>query len=196
MVAAGFVLAGGKSRRMGRDKALLPHHGRPLIAHVAGTVERGLGSKAEYGSGPVAIVGHPDRYGDLGYRVLADIHPNCGALGGIVTALSASTTDWNLVVACDMPNLTEADLARLLDRAAASGGRCIAGRGPSGEAEPLCAVYHRDCLPIFTRALRAKRFKMREILPELEPDLVDLPAESLANLNTPHEWMAFEEQLG
>lgn len=186
---------------MGRDKALLLYRGRPLIAHVAGTVERGLGSKAWYGSGPVAIVGHPDRYGDLGYRVLADMHANCGPLGGIVTALSVTAADWNLVVACDMPNLTEADLGRLLDCAAASRGRCVAGqgmtaRGPSGEAEPLCAVYHRDCLPILTRALRAKRFKMKEILPELDPDLVDVPAQSLANLNTPEDWMAFEEQPG
>jgi len=196
MVAAGFVLAGGESRRMGRDKALLSHHGRPLIAHVAGTVERGLGSKAEYGSGPVAIVGHPDRYRDLGYRVLADMHANCGPLGGIVTALTASAAEWNLVVACDMPNLTEADLARLLDRAEASQQQVVAARGPSGEAEPLCAVYHRDCLPVLTRALRAKRFKMKEILQELDPDLVDIPAQSLANLNTLEEWLAFEEQPG
>src|SRR5271166_6204295 len=126
MVAAGFVLAGGESRRMGRDKALLLYRGRPLIAHVAGTVEKGLGSQACCGSGPVAIVGHPDRYGDLGYRVLADIHANCGPLGGLVTALSASGADWNLAVACDMPNLTEADLGRLLHSAPASRGRCIA----------------------------------------------------------------------
>ncbi|HMD51059.1 MAG TPA: molybdenum cofactor guanylyltransferase [Bryobacteraceae bacterium] len=196
MVAAGFVLAGGESRRMGRDKALLLYRGRPLIAHVAGTVEKGLGSQAWCGSGPVAIVGHPDRYADLGYRVLADIHANCGPLGGIVTALNASAAAWNLVVACDMPNLTVTNLGSLLDRAAASQGRCVAARGPSGEAEPLCAIYHRDCLAVLTRALRVKRFKMKEILPELEPDLVDLPAESLANLNTPEEWMALEEQPG
>jgi molybdenum cofactor guanylyltransferase len=56
MVAAGFVLAGGSSRHMGRDKAMLPYRGRPLIAHVAETVEKVL-----YGSGHAAIVGQPDR---------------------------------------------------------------------------------------------------------------------------------------
>src|SRR5579862_3839386 len=108
MVAAGFVLAGGRSRRMGRDKALLPYRGAPLIAHVAGTVEKVLDD-----SGHVAIVGAPDRYRDLGYRVLADLFPGCGPLGGIVTALSLAESDWNLIVACDMPNLDPADLRKL-----------------------------------------------------------------------------------
>src|SRR5277367_1066850 len=128
MVAAGFVLAGGRSRRMGRDKAMLPYRGRPLIAHVAETVEKVL-----YGSGHATIVGQPDRYRDLGYRVLADLYPDCGPLGGIVTALQQSAADWNLVVACDMPNLAEADLRELLDRTAATRARSIAAQGPSGE---------------------------------------------------------------
>lgn len=196
MAAAGFVLAGGKSRRMGRDKAMLPFHGRPLIAHVAGTVEKALGKEARFGSGRVAIVGEPDRYRDLGYRVLADIHKDCGPLGGIVTALTASPFDWNLVAACDMPNLEPADLRKLVERSPTSGTLCIAAQGPSGEAEPLCAIYHRDCLPVLTRALHDKRLKLKEVLPELHPELVALPARSLANLNTPEEWMAFEEQPG
>jgi molybdopterin-guanine dinucleotide biosynthesis protein A len=56
MVAAGFVLAVGRGRRMGRDKTMLPYRGRPPIAHVAETVEKAL-----YGSGHAAIVGQPDR---------------------------------------------------------------------------------------------------------------------------------------
>lgn len=176
---------------MGRDKALLPYRGRPLIAHAAETVEKVL-----YGSGHAAILGQPDRYRDLGYRVLADLYPGCGPLGGIVTALKLSAADWNLVIACDMPNLAEADLRQLLDRTAASQARCIAAQGPSGEAEPLCAVYHRDCLPVLMRALQSKRLKLREILQELDLELAPLAAESLANLNTPEEWIAFEEQPG
>jgi molybdenum cofactor guanylyltransferase len=196
MAAAGFVLAGGRSRRMGRDKAMLPYRGRPLIAHMAETVEKALGREARSGSGHVAIVGEPDRYRDLGYRVLADIYEDCGPLSGIVTALSESPADWNLVVACDMPNLEAADLCKLAGRTLNSSGKCIAARGPSGEAEPLCAMYHRDCLPILTRALHDKRLKLKEVLPELKPELVTLAAESLANLNTPEEWMAFGGQRG
>jgi molybdenum cofactor guanylyltransferase len=191
MVAAGFVLAGGQSRRMGRDKALLPYRGGPLIAHVAGIVEKVLGD-----SGHMAIVGEPDRYRYLDYRVLADLFPGCGPLGGIVTALSLQESDWNLVVACDMPNLEPADLRKLLDRAERFEGLCIAAQGPSSEGEPLCALYHQKCLPVFLRALEEKRFKLKDILPELEPALVPLAAPSLANLNTPEEWIAFEEQPG
>ena len=196
MAAAGFVLAGGRSRRMGRDKALLPYCGRPLIAHVAGTVEKALGREGRSDSGHVAIVGEPDRYRDLGYRVLADIYENSGPLGGIVTALTAGLADWNLVVACDMPNLEPADLRKLADQISASGAQCIAAVGPSGEAEPLCALYHRDCLPILTRALHDKRLKLKDVLRELRPEFVTLAAESLANLNTPEDWMAFEGQRG
>jgi molybdopterin-guanine dinucleotide biosynthesis protein A len=196
MAAAGFVLAGGRSRRMGRDKAMLPYRGRPLIAHVAGTVEKALGKEAWFGSGPVAIVGEPDRYRNLGYRVLADIYQNCGPLGGIITALSESPADWNLVVACDMPNLDPAALRMLVERSSNRIALCVAAEGPSGEAEPLCAIYHRDCLPIFTRALHDKRLKMKDILRELQPELAALPARSLANLNTPEEWMASEEYTG
>ena len=170
---------------------MLPNRGRPLIAHVAGTVEKVLG-----GSGHVAIVGEPDRYRDLGYRVLADLHADCGPLGGILTALSLGESDWNLVVACDMPNLETAHLRKLLDRTLGSGIDCVAGQGPSGQAEPLCAVYHRNCLATLTRALHQGRLKLREILPELDLELVALPASSLANLNTPEEWIAFEERPG
>jgi len=194
MAAAGFVLAGGRSRRMSRDKAMLPYRGRPLIAHVAGTVEKALGKETWFGSGPVAIVGEPDRYRNLGYRVLADIHENCGPLGGIITALSASPVDWNLVVACDMPNLDPEDLRMLVERSSNRTALCIAAEGESREAEPLCAIYHRDCLPILRRALHDKKLKMKDVLRELHPEFVALPAESLANLNTPEEWTAFEEQ--
>ena len=132
---------------MGRDKAMLPYRGRPLIAHVAETVEKVL-----YGSGHAAIVGQPDRYRDLGYRVL--------------------------------------------DRPAATRARSISAQGSWGETEPRCAVYHRDSLPVLMGALRAKRLKLREALPELELELASLATESLANLNTPEEWIGFEEQPG
>jgi molybdopterin-guanine dinucleotide biosynthesis protein A len=176
---------------MGRDKALLPYRGGPLVGHVAGIVRDALG-----GLGPVAILAEPDRYRDLGYPVYPDLFPDCGPLGGVVTALKLSASDLNLVVACDMPMLSAASLRTLLARAFASGARATAARCPAGEPEPLCAVYHRHCLGALERAILDKRFRMKTLLLELQPDLVDFPPDSLANMNTPEQWMEFEGQPG
>lgn len=187
MAPSGFVLAGGRSRRMGRDKALLPYRGRVLVAHVAAVLQEALGPPAG-----IAILGDPDCYRDLGYPVHADLIPNCGPLGGIVTALRLTETDWNLVVACDMPGLTASNLRMLAQRAAESQAHCIAASGPTGDPEPLCAVYHRRSLVALDRALHDKRLKMKDLLPELQLESVPFPAAALANVNTPEEWTQFQ----
>jgi len=170
---------------MGQDKALLQFQGTPLILHVAGAVLAAAGS--------VVLVGDPERYGFLGYPVVRDVLPDRGPLGGIYTALRASTTDWNLVVACDMPGISAQVLTALLDRAASSSGRCVTAQGNSGEREPLCAVYHRDCLPVLASALRDKRFRMKDLVKELDAEAQVVEPAALANVNTPAEWKEFEE---
>jgi molybdenum cofactor guanylyltransferase len=187
MQASGFVLAGGGSTRMGRDKALLPYHGTTLVEHVASAVQAASGSAA-------TIIGDPDRYRCFGYPVVADQVPGCGPLSGVYTALSVTSTDWNLVVACDMPAITATTLRKLLEHATVSGRSCVAAVGPSGEPEPLCAVYHRRCLLVLDRAIREKQFKMRDLLPSLEVELWTVDAASVANVNTPAEWGAFQEK--
>ncbi len=91
---------------MGRDKALLPYRGVTLVEHMAQAVHAAAGS--------VALIGDPVRYSSLGYPVYPDKFAGCGPLGGIYTALSVSSTDWNLIVACDMPGVTAEVLQVLL----------------------------------------------------------------------------------
>ncbi len=170
---------------MGRDKALLPYRGTTLLDHVARSVQEAAGS--------VALIGDPVRYSRFGYPVYRDEHPGCGPLGGIHTALSISATDWNLVVACDMPGISVKVLHALLERASEYGGSCVIATGPRGEPEPLCAVYHRRCLPAVTRAIREKRFRMRDLVAEFEVDAKLVDAAALANVNTPTEWDEFQE---
>ena len=169
---------------MGQDKALLQFQGATLISHVARAVEEAAGS--------VVLVGNPERYGFLGYPVVRDTLPGRGPLGGIYTALKISTTDWNVVVACDMPGISVPVLTALLDVAAKSRGRCVTAVGKSGP-EPLCAVYHRDCLPVLASALRDKRFKMKDLVKELDAEAQVVEPVALANVNTPAEWKEFEE---
>src|SRR5665213_1694187 len=109
MTRAGFVLAGGASRRMGRDKALLPLGGGTMVEQIAARVLRVTGN--------VTLIGSPEKYGHLGLPVVADEIENCGPLGGLYTALRLSQAEWNVVVACDMPDVTELFLGALLDAA-------------------------------------------------------------------------------
>jgi molybdopterin-guanine dinucleotide biosynthesis protein A len=179
--ASGFVLAGGKSSRMGRDKALLPHNGTPLAGHVARQVLSAAGE--------VTVIGDPDRYFRLGFAVVGDLIEPCGPLGGIFTALTVSGRDWNLVAACDMPRIDPRDLIRLLKLAGQGEGGCVIPRDAGGKSHPLCAVYHRSCLPAITRAIRERRLKVTEVLGDLRPVFAPVsdPA-SLTNINTPEDW--------
>ncbi len=93
------------------------------------------------------MIGDPDKLGHLGLRVFPDELPSCGPASGIYTALRVSDTDWNLVVACDMPAVSADLLRELLRRAETAERNCVAATGPYGQPEPLCAVYHRRCLP-------------------------------------------------
>lgn len=167
---------------MGRDKALLPLGGATLAGQVASRVMAAIGN--------VLLIGWPERYRELGYPVIADQVEGCGPIGGVYTALSVTPADWNLIVACDMPALTVPFLDQLLRRAATSPADCIVPRTPSG-LDPLCAVYHRRCLPALSSAIQGKLFKMQDLLSviRIEAWTVSDPA-PLANVNTPQEWKA------
>jgi molybdopterin-guanine dinucleotide biosynthesis protein A len=186
MVAAGFVLAGGASTRMGRDKALLAYRGTPLLEHIASVVQQAAGE--------VVIIGDPGRYAQLGYRIYPDRVPHCGPIGGLYTALSVTTHDWNLVVACDMPLLSLDVCDNLIVRCSRSAAACIAAMGGRGEPEPLCAVYHRRCQPALERAIQEKRFRMGDLMRELEVETVRVDPSVLANVNTPAEWAQLENR--
>lgn len=181
---AGFVLVGGRSTRMGRDKALLPWKGTTLAQYVARIVATTCGS--------AALVGNTRLHVALGYPIVEDYYPGYGPIGGIVSALRASTAPWSLIVGCDMPGLTIAALLRLLDVAANASSGCIAAVGPRGE-EPLCAAYHRDCLPALEKAIAAGQLKMKEALRGLlVTPAAGIDPSCLVNVNTPEE---FEAQL-
>jgi len=177
---AGFVLTGGRSSRMGRDKALLPIDGSVLVERTAEVVRAAAGS--------VTLIGAPGRYAHLGLPVLPDLVPDGGPLCGLHTALKITRADWNLVVACDMPGLTVAFLGDLLAAAQQLGGACLAPQTDSG-LHPLCAVYHRRSADAVEFAIQHKSFKMHDLLKSL--GAVSWPvadASLLENVNTPLEW--------
>ena len=172
---------------MGRDKALLPYGQTTLLDHVARTVLEAAGD--------VELIGDPAKYGGLGYRIHSDQIPGCGPLSGLYTALRVTRSDWNLVVACDMPGISAAILCSLLEAAPESGADCVAAEGSPGRPEPLCAVYHRRCLPAVSRAMHDKRLKMHDLIEELELRVVPVASSAIANVNTPADWADLEETL-
>lgn len=182
---AGFVLAGGSSSRMGRDKAGLPFRGRKLIEHIAAAVAEAAGS--------VTLIGPPERYRELGFPVVPDRRPGLGPLGGIHTALSVSTAAWNLIAACDLPAISVDFLRDLKIAAEASEGDCLIPAGPSGRLEPLCAAYHSRCREAIGAALERGVRKVTDGLAGLRISTWNVRESSwFQNVNTPEEWAFFQ----
>ena len=177
---AGFVLAGGRSSRMGRDKALLPFRNATLVEHIAAQVLAAAGN--------VTLIGPPERYPSLACPVVADRVPDHGPLGGLHTALAITPADWNLIVACDMPDVTADFLAALLEAAESADTDCLVPETSFGR-EPLCAVYHRRCLPAVERAVANKLLKMQDFVSTLRFRSWPVSDSSpLKNINRPEEW--------
>lgn len=140
-----FVLAGGASSRMGRDKALLPLNGRPLIEHA-------LHKLRALGLSPRIVGSRPDLASFA--PVIPDSVAHAGPLGGIQAALAASDTEMNLFLAVDLPLLPVSFLRWILDRAATTQALATVPL-LQGRPQPLCAVYSRALLPHIHRSLTA-----------------------------------------
>jgi molybdopterin-guanine dinucleotide biosynthesis protein A len=185
---AGWVLVGGRSSRMGADKALIEIGNRPLATGVAAEIGKVCGS--------VSLVGDPERYGTLGLPVIPDRFPGQGPLAGIEAALGATSIEWNLIVACDMPALDVSILTALFETAAAEDGDCAAPAYSDGRIEPLCTVFHARCHAVILGALEAGTRKVTQALasPLLKVRYVAVASpDSFANLNTPEELKRYRD---
>ena len=171
-----WILVGGRSSRMGSDKARAEVEGRALalrVADLAATV-----------CGTVSLIGDPAKYSDLGLPVIADRFPGEGPLAGIEAALNASATDENLILACDLPSINPAVFKELFE----AGGNCAVPRHDNGHVEPLCSVWRKSCHPIVLSALEAGIRKVTEVLPLVAVRYVRVTDPSaFANLNTPED---------
>ena len=180
---------------MGWDKGLLDFGGVPLIVHTVRLIDPLVAG--------VTVVGSPRRYAAMGLRAIPDQNAadqgsknsRRGPLAGIATALAATRSSWNLIVACDLPYLSEAWLDWLLSRAIRSHGQVVIPRTARG-LEPLAAVYRRECGgPIATALARGVR-KVTDAIEEFRLDVVyhrdwrrfDSRAVVLKNMNTPGDY--------
>ncbi len=183
--ATAFILAGGKSTRMGSDKALLEFEGESLLARTL--------LKAQAVAGRVCIVGSRDKF-ELFGPVIEDEYTERGPLAGIHAALQATTTDLNLMLAVDMPLLPESALKYLLDQARACDDVVVVPR-VNGFYQTLCAVYRREFAALAEETLRAGNNKIDplyartsvRVVEEAELAEVDIVPAMFENLNTPQD---------
>ena len=193
--AAAFILAGGVSSRMGREKGLLEFGGEPLIVRTARLVEPFVSE--------VTVIGPPERYDVLGLRVIADQNFRGRQakeavqtpLVGIATALNAAAKPWNLILACDLPYVNANWLDWLLARAANSRAEIVMPRTSAG-LEPLAAVYRKECAPAIVAALERGVRKVTEAMAEFRMEYLserdwsehDPGGRVLRNMNTPLDY--------
>ena len=184
MSVSAAIMAGGKSKRMGQDKAWIELDGEPLIRRVANV----LAQVAD----EVIVVANDPKYATLGLRVVPDRFPDGGALGGIATGVSAATHDRVLVAACDMPFLSVEVWRVLLDHRYEAD---VVIPKIGGEFETLHALYTKACVASMERSLAAGKLRVISFFDEVrvqaieerELRIADPTLRSFTNVNTPEE---------
>jgi len=190
------IQAGGKSSRMGQDKALMPFRGVPLIQFVMTRLD-------SIADEVIVTTNHPQEYRFLGVPLYRDIRPERGALGGLYTALASAQGDFVAVVACDMPFASKAFFLRAGRLIVESAADVVIPQTRFGY-EPLHALYRREsCLPPIENALDENRWKVISWFDQVRVHA--LSGEEIAafdpqgltfwNLNTPQDFEKAEAAL-
>jgi molybdopterin-guanine dinucleotide biosynthesis protein A len=190
--AAVFILAGGKSTRMGRDKVFVSLDGKTLLARAL--------EVARLVTADVRIVGDAAKFGAFA-PVVEDVFRECGPLGGIHAALRASAAELNLMLAVDLPFVSRALLEYLITRARNADAIVTVARAGGGW-QPLCAIYRREFVDVAEKALRQGRYKIDSLFDAPRTQAIEeeelkgrgFSAKMFRNLNTLEELSAASER--
>jgi molybdopterin-guanine dinucleotide biosynthesis protein A len=175
----GYVLAGGKSSRMGRDKALLELAGKPLLRHAVKKLRRVCMDVRVLGDNPAFAEFAP---------MVPDLHPGCGPVGGMEAALAHSVFEWNLFMPVDMPFLPSAFLHNWIRQTLRDEerGTRLAMFTVDGVPQPVLTMVHRDVAPFVTGAVERGEYKLYPLLEQAGKKLAMkqgiLPGAVLRNL--------------
>ena len=193
MHVTGIILAGGKSRRMGRDKAFLPFGKGQLIERVIEVIR-------QVTADVILITNTPEQYQRFGLPMFADVIAEAGSLGGIYTGLVSAKTPYSLCLACDMPFVTPKFL-RFLGATAVEADVVIPRNAE--DFQPLCAVYSQACREPIRQKIEAGRLKITGFFDQVRVRVIE--GELLArydphnvmffNANTPEEYATAQQML-
>ena len=192
MRLAGFVLAGGESRRMGEDKALLEWDGTTVLQRICCEVAKVAES--------VVVLGASNRYAGLGFHCWDDVHPGLGPIGALETMLTRTSEEWNLVVAVDLPGVDQRLLSGLKETAGIGHGLAtVVSEVPEdspepgeavGRIHPLCGIYGRPALAAVREAINGNDLRVLNLIKRLKAVYHVIPYR-LINVNRPEDWSAF-----
>jgi len=188
----GIILAGGKSIRMGQDKAFIEINGVPIILRVFAVLDRLFRET-------IIVASQKETYAELNIPVYSDLVPGQGALGGLYTGLLRSTFPYSFCVACDMPFLDRALIEYLLTRIDQYD--AVVPRTSDG-LQPLHAIYSKQCLEPIRHLLDLEKTKIMDFYPLIrlqivdEKDFLTLDPErkSFTNVNTPEELQRLQKK--
>jgi molybdenum cofactor guanylyltransferase len=177
----GYVLAGGRSSRMGRDKALLELGGRPLIGHAVTKLLRVCAD--------VRVLGQKSELAEYA-PLVPDLHAGCGPLGGIEAALRHSPYAWNLFVPVDMPFLPTAFLDAWVGEVVKEDRKDlrVAIFTVDGVPQPVPCLLHREIARYIARAVEEGRFKLFPVLEEAGFDLAKRAGLKMEDVFQNTEW--------
>ena len=188
----GVILAGGKSLRMGTDKALLKLDGRPLVAHVASTLQSVFDRV-------LLVANDASAYRSIGLETYGDVFLDCGPLGGIHSGLVHAGGSGVFICACDTPFIT-ANLVRYIAEFPSSSAVKIPSFNQ--QLHPLCGLYTQRCLQPVTEQLEAGRYRVLDFVDSIEaavipiaPDLPFYRKNLLTNFNTREEYSGNKNNL-
>ena len=178
-----YILAGGKSSRMGTDKGMLLLNGKRLVEHVAETLHMvGL---------DVTIVSDHADYQSLNYRVIPDLLKGYGPAGGVYTAMKDSQADQLLFCTCDAPSISQDLVKGLLMNAGLADALLVKYQD---RPEPFPLLIRRSCIHHWETGIKNGVLKMMQLinlnycrLMDIESDL-GLSPDLLANINTPDDY--------
>ena len=187
IMATVVLLAGGKSRRMGTDKLLLPQR--------EGTVlDQAVRRFSAVFDRVCVSVAKADSYPEIRAEHVVDEYPGCGPMAGVHAGLKRCGDDGVFVAAADLPLSDPGAALRIIERCPADAEICVP-TGPDGRPEPLFGYYRASVLPRAEELLRAGKYRMRDLLaacvtrfltPEETEDILD--AAGFANMNTPEDY--------
>ena len=183
------ILAGGKSERMGRDKAEIVVAGETMLGRTVRVAR-------ESGATSVIVIGRekPDGWEGETASFIADAaeRRGQGPLAGLATTLENSPTHTVILLACDMPALSAEALRWLALQTREDSIRVgVVAVGADGEIEPLFSLYTKAALPALYEILRTNRRSLKALIETGQFDRTSVPAElhdALVNVNTPEEW--------
>jgi len=192
----GIILSGGKSVRMGRDKAFIEIDGIPIIQRIYDIFQKIF-------TEIIIVTNQKEFYSGFKAKIVSDLIINNGALGGLYTGLFFSSNPYSFCVACDMPFLKESMIQYLIKQA--NEYDVIVPRTEDG-LQPLHAVYSKNCLESIKNIIGIGKYKIIDFYPLVKTKIIEesefisldinlnLMRESFVNINTPGELNFLKER--